>query len=101
MILGVIFLQMMFYKLNATNGEGIVNIALDRIIYLHFDLFCVHRMFLHLTPIEAALSPESETESSPRKSTRSVVTGVMLATLHVICWTPYLITKFEILAIYM
>jgi len=46
------------------------------------------RILLHLRPInQLAASAE------PRKSTRGVVTGILLAATYVLTWTPYLTTK--------
>ena len=46
------------------------------------------RILLHLRPIRQLAA-----ESEPRKSTRGVVTGILLAAAYVIGWTPYLVTK--------
>lgn len=61
---------------------------------------CIYgRMLLHLRPLELAMTDQSADSGAAnqqsRKSTRSVVTGIILAAVHVICWLPYLITKFE------
>lgn len=46
------------------------------------------RMLMHLRPIELQAS-------SPRRSSRSVMTGMALAAVHLLCWLPYLVTKFK------
>ena len=60
---------------------------------------CIYgRMLLHLRPLELAMSQgtpaDQAHQAQSRKSTRSVVTGIILAAIHVFCWLPYLITKF-------
>ena len=49
------------------------------------------RILLHLRPIGMFASQDSV---SPRKSTRGVITGVILAACFLIIWVPYLATKF-------
>ncbi|ELU16157.1 hypothetical protein CAPTEDRAFT_228026 [Capitella teleta] len=49
------------------------------------------RILLHLKPIQSLMTPD---DATPRKSTKGVVTGVMLASSFVIGWLPFIISKF-------
>ena len=49
------------------------------------------RILLHLRPIGIFAEPH---DHQPRKSTRGVMTGIILMITFVISWLPYLITKF-------